>query len=117
MNPRSQEARQAEGRILAMERPVHVPGGLPGPSRDFRHAWGGADRRGRGRRRGSVEAYEKLKRLVAEVEEDLRKAEGGNKAAGTRVRQTMQDIKGAAQEIREAILSLRGKGEEGEAKK
>lgn len=64
-----------------------------------------------------MEAFEQLKRLIADVEGDIAKAEGGNKAAGTRVRQTMQDIKGAAQEIREAILSLRGKGEEGEAKK
>jgi hypothetical protein len=30
--------------------------------------------------------YENLKRLVAEVEEDVNKAIGGNKAAGTRVR-------------------------------
>lgn len=35
------------------------------------------------------------------------KAEGGNKAAGTRARQLMQDIKNAAQEVREKILELR----------
>lgn len=61
--------------------------------------------------RVSVEAYEKLKKLIAEIEPDLQKAEGGNKAAGTRVRQAMQDIKAAAQEIREQILTLRDKGE------
>ncbi|MBX3386259.1 MAG: hypothetical protein KF768_06795 [Phycisphaeraceae bacterium] len=54
-----------------------------------------------------MEAFDKLKRIVAEVEEDLAKAEGGNKAAGTRVRQLMQDIKQAAQEVREKILELR----------
>ncbi len=58
-----------------------------------------------------VEGYEKLKRLVAEIEPDLQKAEGGNKAAGTRVRQAMQDIKATAQEIREQILELRDKGD------
>lgn len=59
-----------------------------------------------------MEAYEKLKKIIAEVEDDVSKAEGGNKAAGTRVRQVMQDVKAAAQEIREAILGLRDKGEE-----
>lgn len=59
-----------------------------------------------------MEGYEKLKKLIAEIEEDVRKAEGGNRAAGTRVRQIMQDIKGAAQEVREAILALRDKPEE-----
>lgn len=54
-----------------------------------------------------MEAYETLKRLIAEAEEDIRKAEGGNKAAGTRVRKTMQDIKNAAQDVRKQILELR----------
>jgi hypothetical protein len=61
-----------------------------------------------------MEAYERLKKLVAEAEEDIRKAEGGNKAAGTRARQTMQDIKAAAQEIREKILELRNAGTSGQ---
>jgi len=51
--------------------------------------------------------YERLKELVAAVEEDLLKAEGGNKAAGTRVRKQMQDIKAAAQEVRKKILEVR----------
>lgn len=51
--------------------------------------------------------YENLKRLVAEVEDDINKAEGGNKAAGTRVRKKMQDIKSAAQEVRKKILEGR----------
>jgi hypothetical protein len=54
--------------------------------------------------------YEKLKHLVAEVEDDVNKAIGGNKAAGTRVRKKMQDIKSAAQEVRKKILE----GREGE---
>jgi hypothetical protein len=58
-----------------------------------------------------VDAYERLKQLVTQAEDDVRKAEGGNKAAGTRARQMMQDIKNAAQEVRQAILSARSAGE------
>ena len=54
-----------------------------------------------------MEEYERLKRLVAEVENDLEKARGGNKAAGTRVRKTMQEIKDTAQNIRKRILETR----------
>lgn len=54
-----------------------------------------------------MEEFEQLKRLVAEAEEDIAKAQGGNKAAGTRVRKTMQDIKNAAQTVRVKILDLR----------
>lgn len=55
-----------------------------------------------------MEAFERLKKLIAEAEEDVKKAEGGNKAAGTRARQLMQDVKNGAQEVREKILELRG---------
>lgn len=58
--------------------------------------------------------YESLKRLVAEVEDDVQKAVGGNKAAGTRVRKKMQEIKSAAQSVRQKILEGRG-GEAGAA--
>ena len=51
--------------------------------------------------------YETLKQLVTEVEDDLSKAVGGNKAAGTRVRKKMQEIKAAAQEVRKRILEGR----------
>lgn len=54
-----------------------------------------------------MEEFEALKRLVAETEEDIRKAEGGNKAAGTRVRKQMQDIKNAAQAVRVKVLDIR----------
>ena len=53
-----------------------------------------------------MEAYERLKKLVAEVEEDVKKAAGGNKAAGTRVRKAMQEIKNAAQDIRVKVLEV-----------
>ncbi len=54
-----------------------------------------------------MQVYEDLKALVAEIEADISKAEGGNKAAGTRVRKQMQDIKKAAQAVRNCILEIR----------
>lgn len=60
-----------------------------------------------------MDSYERLKQLVAEAEDDIRKAEGGNKAAGTRARQTMQEIKKVAQDVRQKILELRDGGSAG----
>ncbi len=54
-----------------------------------------------------LETYEQLKTLVASVEDDLRKAAGGNKAAGTRVRKLMQDVKNMAQALRVKVLENR----------
>ena len=54
-----------------------------------------------------MQEYELLKTVVAEIESDVQKAEGGNKAAGTRVRKQMQDIKKAAQAGRSCILEIR----------
>ncbi len=54
-----------------------------------------------------MEEYLKLKQLVEEVADDVYKAVGGNKAAGTRVRKVMQDIKNVAQEVRKKVLDLR----------
>lgn len=54
-----------------------------------------------------MEAYERLVKLVQEAAEDVKKAEGGNKAAGTRVRKAMQDIKKTAQDVRVSVLELR----------
>jgi len=51
--------------------------------------------------------YETLKRLVTEAEDDVNKAVGGNKAAGTRVRKKMQEIKAAAQDVRKKVLETR----------
>ena len=51
--------------------------------------------------------YDELKLKVAAAEEDLMRAEKGNKAAGTRVRKGMQEIKALAQAIRVKILELR----------
>jgi hypothetical protein len=54
-----------------------------------------------------MQEYEDLKVLVGEIESDINKAEGGNKAAGTRVRKQMQQVKQAAQEVRNRILEIR----------
>ncbi len=55
-----------------------------------------------------MEAYDRLVKLVQDAAEDVLKAEGSNKAAGTRVRKMMQDIKSAAQDVRVSILESRG---------
>ena len=54
-----------------------------------------------------LETYELLKKLVDDCEDDLRKAIGGNRAAGTRVRKQMQEVKNAAQELRKKVLETR----------
>jgi hypothetical protein len=54
-----------------------------------------------------MQEYQDLKNLVAEIEMDVQKAIGGNKAAGTRVRKQMQKIKQAAQLVRNRILEVR----------
>ena len=57
-----------------------------------------------------MQEYEDLKALVAETEVDINKAQGGNKAAGTRVRKQMQKVKQAAQAVRNRILEVRSSG-------
>jgi hypothetical protein len=54
-----------------------------------------------------MQEYEELKRLIEEAESDISKAQGGNKAAGTRVRKQMQMIKQAAQTVRNKVLEMR----------
>jgi len=53
-----------------------------------------------------------LEDLVYSSRDELVKFEtAGNKAAGTRVRKAMQDIKGLAQEIRVAIQEIKNNDE------
>ncbi len=54
-----------------------------------------------------MQEYDDLKRLTEEAESDISKAQGGNKAAGTRVRKQMQQIKQAAQAVRNKVLEMR----------
>ncbi len=53
------------------------------------------------------EEYERLRQMVEAAADDVAKTVGGNKAAGTRVRKAMQDIKAAAQEVRKKVLEGR----------
>ena len=57
-----------------------------------------------------MEAYDRLVKIVQDIAEEVSKAEGGNKAAGTRVRKAMQDVKKAAQDVRVGILEARDPG-------
>jgi len=51
-----------------------------------------------------MDKFNQVKELVAAVEADVTKFyDGGNGAAGTRVRKAMQDLKNLAQEIRAEV--------------
>jgi len=54
-----------------------------------------------------MQEYDQLRELVEMAADDVAKATGGNKAAGTRVRKIMQDVKAIAQEVRKKILEVR----------
>ena len=58
-----------------------------------------------------MQEYEQLKELVESAADDVAKASGGNKAAGTRVRKSMQEIKETAQSVRKKILEVRSQPE------
>jgi len=48
--------------------------------------------------------YNDIKEMIENSEDDFKKFyEKGNKAAGTRIRKTMQDIKAKAQDIRNDV--------------
>jgi hypothetical protein len=50
-----------------------------------------------------MEQIAKLKELIASAEADAEKFNKGNNAAGTRLRNTMQQLKVTAQEVRTAV--------------
>lgn len=53
--------------------------------------------------------YSRLRDLVLNMDPDLKKAElNHNKAAGTRVRGSLQEVKNLAQTLRKLILETRG---------
>jgi hypothetical protein len=54
-----------------------------------------------------MEEYQRLRELVESAADDIAKAQGGNKAAGTRVRKIMQEVKNCAQDVRKKILEVR----------
>ena len=57
-----------------------------------------------------MEKFNQIKELIAAVEQDADKFyNGGNAAAGTRVRKIMQDIKGLASDARKEVTELKNK--------
>ena len=54
-----------------------------------------------------MQEFEELKQKVAEIEQEVIKADGGNRAAGVRVRKGMQEIKQLCQKVRDRILQDR----------
>jgi hypothetical protein len=58
-----------------------------------------------------MERFEQLKSLVVGLQDDFEKFYGkGNKAAGTRIRKGMQELKNLAQEIRAEVQSQKNAG-------
>ena len=51
--------------------------------------------------------YEKLKEIIEACAVDIAKFNSGNKAAGTRIRKTMQEIKAQARVVRGVVLKKR----------
>ncbi|MCA8980025.1 MAG: histone H1 [Planctomycetes bacterium] len=56
------------------------------------------------------EHFDRLVSVVEAAREDVAKAEGGNKAATSRVRKSMQEVKAIAQDLRKEMLELRDAG-------
>lgn len=51
--------------------------------------------------------YEALVKAISDCQDDVQKAEAGNKAATSRVRKSMQEVKALAQELRKEMHPLR----------
>lgn len=57
--------------------------------------------------------FMELQQLVAAMASDFEKFyKDGNKAAGTRVRNSMQELKAFAQTVREEVLTIRNQGKD-----
>ncbi|MEL6328487.1 MAG: histone H1 [Planctomycetota bacterium] len=59
-----------------------------------------------------MDLLEQIEQQLNAIKEDYQKGKGGNKAAGTRVRKAMQEVKNLAQQIRQEMLDSRD-GSEG----
>jgi len=58
-----------------------------------------------------MDKFKKVQDLISSVEADVTKFyDGGNAAAGTRVRKAMQDLKVLAQEIRAEVTDKKNSG-------
>ena len=53
-----------------------------------------------------MDKYETLRELLATCDDDFQKAKGENKAAGTRVRKVLQEVRNTAAELRKEILQF-----------
>jgi len=53
--------------------------------------------------------YEKIKQIVASMENDVNKFKGGTNAAGSRVRKHCQEIKKACQALRTDVQDMKAK--------
>jgi len=55
--------------------------------------------------------FDKIREIVASIESDVKKFyDKGNKAAGTRVRKAMQELKASAQDLRVEIQDRKNDG-------
>jgi hypothetical protein len=62
---------------------------------------------------GGTNRFAELQQLVAGMASDFEKFyRDGNKAAGTRVRNAMQELKAFAQTVREEVLTIRNNAKE-----
>lgn len=57
------------------------------------------------------QTYQQLRELIDSCQEDVERAAAGNKAAGTRVRKAMQEVKNLAQAVRVEVLDNRDGGD------
>jgi len=55
----------------------------------------------------SMDQLQQLAETIESVRDDYEKGKSGNKAAGTRVRKAMQEVKNIAQAIRQEMLESR----------
>lgn len=54
-------------------------------------------------------SIENMQSILNELAKDVDKFNGGNAAAGTRIRKAMQDVKGQAQDLRKQVQEIKNK--------
>jgi|TARA_R110000851_G_scaffold173652_2_gene319950 hypothetical protein len=52
-------------------------------------------------------SIENMQSILTELANDVDKFNGGNAAAGTRIRKAMQDVKGQAQDLRKQVQEIK----------
>lgn len=56
-----------------------------------------------------MKQYDAIKKIVAEMENDVQKFENGTNAAGSRIRKAVQEIKKAGQALRLDVQAMKEK--------